>query len=68
VIMHRQWKAFLKGKWDAIKFLPKMMKKRKEIQTKNKKQNFLIKVQLMPFPKYIIQRVKSNIQLKFLQK
>ena len=67
-IMHRQWKAFLKGKWDAIKFLPKMMKKRKEIQTKNKKQNFLIEVQLMAFPKYIIQRIKNNIQLKFLQK
>ena len=67
-IMHRQWKAFLKGKWDAIKFLPKMMKKRKEIQTKNKKQNFLIEVQFMAFPKYIIQRIKSNIQLKFLQK
>lgn len=67
-IMHRQWKAFLKGKWDAIKFLPKMMKKRKEIQTKDKKQNFLIEVQLMAFPKYIIQRIKNNIQLKFLQK
>jgi len=56
-IIHRQWKAFLRGKWDAIKFLPKMVKKREKIQTGIKILEKDFEDKLTYFVKYLKERL-----------
>lgn len=58
-IVKGKWRAFLRGKIDAIVKLPAMLQKRKHIQQNIKLSNSEIKASLMPISKYLLIRLKK---------
>ena len=66
-IMHRQWKAFLKGKWDAIKFLPKMMKKRKKVLLRKEISAKKIMGFLTPVGSYLLTRLSNMKRSRYFE-
>ncbi len=47
-LRHGKWKPFFKGKRDAVKLFPRMMKKRKEVQAKRRVTNAYLQKQFLP--------------------
>jgi hypothetical protein len=60
-ILNKKWKPYLKGKVDAFKQLPQMLKKRKEVQKLITLSKHGILHNLMPITEYLKIRMK-NIQ------
>ncbi len=56
-LRHRKWSAFFRGKRDALRMLPVMLKKRREVQSKKRVTNHYIQMMLMPiFNKELIRQ------------
>jgi GT2 family glycosyltransferase len=63
-LRHGKWKAFFRGKRDALRLFPRMLKKRRAIQRKRKVSNKVIKSLLTPiFSKELIgQKIQQFIK------
>ncbi len=58
-LVKRKWKPFIKGKLDALKEFPLMLKKRKDVQKLVKLSNEEIVSSLMPITEYLRIRLKN---------
>jgi len=56
-VRHHKWHAYFRAKRDAVRMLPSMWKKRKEIQSKKRVSNSYLKTMMMPlFSKELIRQ------------
>jgi hypothetical protein len=62
-LMHGQWRSYVRGKYDAIKGIPKMWRKRKQYSVNRKLKNREILRSLLPITRYIFERINAKEKL-----
>ena len=63
-LRHGKWKAFFKGKRDALRLLPKMLQKRRDIQRTRKVNDKILKTQLTSIfsKKFVAQKIRQFLK------